>query len=320
MEKNSPTDFRDSEGFDVIGARCQLDTCSELDFLPFTCEFCGKQFCLAHAEPNQHSCPELSKSQGVLAVVCEVCKHTIRWVDGEQTKEDAIASHKTDCKAPPTATAKERCPVKGCKELLGLINSTVCNRCKLKVCLAHRFEDAHQCGESRSQWLSKMSASTSTKSTGEGCLQRLGGDGSLGGTPAEQIGSTGGTSLSSAGAAAAARATSLQQSTTSSKSSSSLALLQKVTMLRKALGGTPDQQSCCLQTLHRLLTNVVGDPSNPKFRTLKKENKTIQTKIVNVPGGVALLQALGFEDTGETYELPTGKPGSFGSELLRVLS
>jgi hypothetical protein len=40
---------------------------------------------------------------------------------------------------------KPRCPVKGCKERLNLVNTHTCKHCSTAVCMSHRFPDDHSC-------------------------------------------------------------------------------------------------------------------------------------------------------------------------------
>merc|ERR1712151_345421 len=52
----------------------------------------------------------------------------------------------TECKDPGGGAArKERCPARGCKEVLTASGSVRCPTCNRRVCLKHRFEDTHDC-------------------------------------------------------------------------------------------------------------------------------------------------------------------------------
>jgi hypothetical protein len=64
-----------------------------------------------------------------------------------------------------------------------------------------------------------------------------------------------------------------------------------------------------LQTLQRLLMNIVADPSEPKFRRVRKSNPTISRLVVGVPGAIDVLRAAGFVEEGaEHLVLPQGNP------------
>lgn len=43
-----------------------------------------------------------------------------------------------------------------------------------------------------------------------------------------------------------------------------------------------------------LLENVLSQPKNPKFRTIRLDNKTIREKLLSLPGCERLLDAIGF--------------------------
>lgn len=66
-----------------------------------------------------------------------------------------------------------------------------------------------------------------------------------------------------------------------------------------------------LETLQKILGNVVANPTDPKFRTLKADNKMVRERVVSAPGGRAMLLAAGFENRNvgelarpELYVLP----------------
>ncbi|KAH9261120.1 hypothetical protein BASA81_000824 [Batrachochytrium salamandrivorans] len=52
----------------------------------------------------------------------------------------------------------------------------------------------------------------------------------------------------------------------------------------------------CVQTIAKLLSNIMQQPDEPKFRKINLSNDKIKEKIVNVNGGVVLLKAAGFEE------------------------
>jgi len=74
--------------------------------------------------------------------------------------------------------------------------------------------------------------------------------------------------------------------------------------LRKSLGGAVEQQEMCLQTLRKLFSNVAKEPGESKFRQVRRENKAIKEKILDVPGGEDFMKALGFQENGGVLELP----------------
>jgi hypothetical protein len=54
-------------------------------------------------------------------------------------------------------------------------------------------------------------------------------------------------------------------------------------------------------TLNKILGNIVQNPTEAKFRNLKKDNKTISEKILRSGAATSLLLAVGFDDTGAAY-------------------
>jgi hypothetical protein len=51
-----------------------------------------------------------------------------------------------------------------------------------------------------------------------------------------------------------------------------------------------------IETVVRILSNIISNPTEAKFRRLNMTNKVLQSKLVNLPGGVQLLLALGFKE------------------------
>ncbi|MEW5298946.1 MAG: hypothetical protein WDW38_004866 [Sanguina aurantia] len=57
---------------------------------------------------------------------------------------------------------------------------------------------------------------------------------------------------------------------------------------------TSPHAAASLQTLARIINNVLASPHEPKFRTMRLGNAKIQETVVAVPGAVEFLQAAGF--------------------------
>lgn len=60
-----------------------------------------------------------------------------------------------------------------------------------------------------------------------------------------------------------------------------------------------DAARVCLSTLLKLVGNVLANPSEPKYRSVKADNKAIKEKIIGCAGGKAMLLAAGFEHHAE---------------------
>lgn len=67
-----------------------------------------------------------------------------------------------------------------------------------------------------------------------------------------------------------------------------------------------DQKEGAIVLLLKLLRNIDTNPSEAKYRRLKKTNKTLTQKVFSVPGCMELLIAAGFDDEGEELVLPEG--------------
>eukprot|EP00450_Noctiluca_scintillans_P005268 CAMPEP_0194487180 /NCGR_PEP_ID=MMETSP0253-20130528/7553_1 /TAXON_ID=2966 /ORGANISM="Noctiluca scintillans" /LENGTH=193 /DNA_ID=CAMNT_0039327365 /DNA_START=22 /DNA_END=603 /DNA_ORIENTATION=+ len=129
-------------GVDVRnGVHCSLPSCREFDFLPFTCDACGKDYCKDHIGYTCHGCQEESRS--VQVVICPLCNQSLRVTSVEDPNTVWEAHFASGCKQVPKKT--HRCPVVGCKEQLGSSNRFDCQRCGQTVCLKHRYEDDHAC-------------------------------------------------------------------------------------------------------------------------------------------------------------------------------
>lgn len=55
-----------------------------------------------------------------------------------------------------------------------------------------------------------------------------------------------------------------------------------------------------LEILYKLISNIVKDPYEMKFRSLKKSNNLIQKNIMQQPACLEYMKAIGFQDCGET--------------------
>lgn len=301
-EQRSPTDFLDSEGYSIVGGRCSLDTCQERDFLPFTCDYCQGSFCAAHLQAAAHGCSQAPvSSRGVLAAVCPACEETLRWVDGESSEEAAMLAHQAVCRGKPQQPPRPLCPVEGCKQVLRASNSVVCSRCRLKVCMAHRYQDDHNCGKLKSRWLEQVAATSATATPAAASGAPAGAGVVAAPAAAASGGRAGGgarTAASDAPAAAAAAEARIAAMDVAK------AMRRRAEQLRGALAGTAEANEACTRTVRRLFENAAAAPDDPKLRVVRRDNKAIRTKILDVPAGEALLVRLGFESRGETFELP----------------
>ncbi|OLP94997.1 Zinc finger AN1 domain-containing stress-associated protein 17 [Symbiodinium microadriaticum] len=318
-EPAASTDFRDADGYDLVGACCSLESCGLRDFLPFTCPHCSRNFCQDHVAPAKHDCGQATQSQGMVAALCLHCGATVKWEDAASSEQEAMTEHLKVCKPLPQ-TARETCPAKGCKTKLNTMNSVVCPECKAKVCLKHRFED-------HAYVASKELHVTSQKALPNRAAQNWGSGVTGSRVAAPQH--AGEAKLSyNRSLSKSAREFELKLRVVESKRLVPEAPASKLLELRRALGNSEEAaderpgfacRPCAAR--RKLLSNVAADPRNPKFRNVKRENKAIQEKILRVPGGEELMRAIGFEDAGEMLSLPeTVAPKRIEAILQLILS
>eukprot|EP00933_Yihiella_yeosuensis_P053616 TRINITY_DN51890_c0_g1_i1.p1 TRINITY_DN51890_c0_g1~~TRINITY_DN51890_c0_g1_i1.p1 ORF type:complete len:193 (+),score=22.71 TRINITY_DN51890_c0_g1_i1:69-581(+) len=165
--------------FSDCGKHCEDPYCRQQDLLPLQCNACGKTYCSNHFSYEAHSCPKGRKETDKRVIVCPLCQEAIPLPFGEDENEVWERHFSTTCRPKTTAaTGPPRCPVRGCKEKLTFSNSCTCDKCKLKVCLKHRYEEDHECRPSSNCRTSARRASESRTSSGflaqaSGQLRRL---------------------------------------------------------------------------------------------------------------------------------------------------
>ncbi|TYZ69274.1 hypothetical protein PybrP1_007069 [[Pythium] brassicae (nom. inval.)] len=134
-----------------IGLHCSVGACSQVDFLPFTCDCCHSVFCLAHRTYDAHECPQAgSKDRRVID--CPLCGNLLHWtteqdvnVVWERHVQGGECAPKSGASGKPKKPKKPRCGADGCRELLTASNQFQCAKCRQNVCLKHRFESDHDC-------------------------------------------------------------------------------------------------------------------------------------------------------------------------------
>lgn len=129
--------------FSDIGSNCFLKTCKERDFLPFECEYCKEKFCLTHRTPESHECQVgVRLQQRVSTTKCPKCSKVLR-VPPLGNPESVLFDHSLN-KCHPEVDSLI-CAALNCRIQIKPSNSITCSTCRKKVCLKHRYEDAHQC-------------------------------------------------------------------------------------------------------------------------------------------------------------------------------
>ena len=56
-----------------------------------------------------------------------------------------------------------------------------------------------------------------------------------------------------------------------------------------------------LSTVYKIISNIIKNPHEEKYRKIKSSNNLIQKKIVSIPGALNVLLATGFAPSGEDY-------------------
>lgn len=59
---------------------------------------------------------------------------------------------------------------------------------------------------------------------------------------------------------------------------------------------SPEEIDAVGRILEKIANNILKNPSDLKYRTLLKENKTIKNKILSAKGGVDCLKLMGFQE------------------------
>ncbi|KAA8901769.1 hypothetical protein FN846DRAFT_106733 [Sphaerosporella brunnea] len=113
-----------------IGAHCDIDTCKQLDFLPFVCESCKGTFCLDHRTETAHS-----------------CKKAGSWLSSLRPKAAPSSGAAAPATNPRRSLLAAPCAAPKCKTTINTPTQpgVKCVGCWKQYCLSHRLQDAHDC-------------------------------------------------------------------------------------------------------------------------------------------------------------------------------
>lgn len=141
---------------DVRGsAKCGVQGCATVDFLPFVCDGCQGRYCVEHRRCEQHSCAR-PVSVDRVKLSCPLCLQLVPCPPGSDPNA-AVDSHisrgcqTTAAAAGAGASAFARgaaaCALAGCRESRGGAAAVAvpCGRCRKTFCLKHRLERDHNC-------------------------------------------------------------------------------------------------------------------------------------------------------------------------------
>ncbi|TKY53340.1 Zinc finger AN1 and C2H2 domain-containing stress-associated protein 11 [Spatholobus suberectus] len=132
--------------FPDLGKHCAVSDCKQIDFLPFTCDRCDQVYCLEHRSYIKHQCTKADKLD-VTVVICPLCAKGVRLVPDQDPNITWENHVNTECDPSnyEKVTKKKKCPVPGCREILGFSNTIKCRDCTVDHCLKHRFGPDHKC-------------------------------------------------------------------------------------------------------------------------------------------------------------------------------
>ncbi|KAF9899782.1 zinc finger, AN1-type domain [Lobosporangium transversale] len=132
-----------------IGKHCSDLNCAQLDFLPFTCQYCKQIFCQDHWKLETHTCPnkDAATQQDQRVPICPLCDKPVPIKKGEDPNVRMEQHISAGCPEPATTTSKpiytNSCNAKGCKNRSAI--PIICQKCRRNFCLKHRLEDDHAC-------------------------------------------------------------------------------------------------------------------------------------------------------------------------------
>lgn len=142
-----------------LGARCALPSCGHVDYLPYTCGSCNRQFCERHRFPSVHNCAAAA-AQHQHVPTCPICQSAVP--AGPDGDLDAAMSHHIDLGCPKRPRAFPECALSGCK--VRDPAATRCRACGLVYCVAHCVEVNHNCHASAPAGGSTLTANAANDS------------------------------------------------------------------------------------------------------------------------------------------------------------
>eukprot|EP00284_Hemiselmis_tepida_P011248 CAMPEP_0174916046 /NCGR_PEP_ID=MMETSP1355-20121228/1529_1 /TAXON_ID=464990 /ORGANISM="Hemiselmis tepida, Strain CCMP443" /LENGTH=145 /DNA_ID=CAMNT_0016161009 /DNA_START=114 /DNA_END=548 /DNA_ORIENTATION=+ len=129
--------------FPELANACSFRGCPEKnDFLPFTCDGCGKKFCLDHHRHEQHGCSVPPRTDKY-APTCPLCMQAVTIMPGQDANQVIDQHIRAGCPKSGVQTRKNKCNFAGCRETEFV--PIACKLCKKQFCLKHRFETDHSC-------------------------------------------------------------------------------------------------------------------------------------------------------------------------------
>ena len=94
-------------------------------------------------------------------------------------------------------------------------------------------------------------------------------------------------------------------------------------LLKNIVTKRPNEYKSAFGILTKLLNNILEKPEEPKFRTVKKSNFVISTRLLNIPEMIEVLEILGYEPgTGEKEDCYVYEGNCFDSlkDCLEIMN
>ena len=133
--------------FQSLKTHCSEPYCNMLTYVPIQCSDCKNYFCQKHINSDQHKC---KNSTNIKSFTCPRCSQLIKYNESDDVNAIFYSHETTECQAelmgiviPPDNP--DRCPVKGCKNVLNPVTEYKCTKCNKRCCMAHRFPNQHFC-------------------------------------------------------------------------------------------------------------------------------------------------------------------------------
>jgi predicted nucleic acid binding AN1-type Zn finger protein len=153
--------------FEHIGRHCSLPSCNQKDFLPFKCDYCKRDYCLAHRSFDGHGC-DGALSRDMTTVECPLCKKSVKFDKTQDPNLIWEEHYLHGCPHEAPQNIKQHCGKASCRNVLGPSNTFSCTKCHMKVCISHRLPEDHNCSSlgtnSRQKFLENLENKTATTS------------------------------------------------------------------------------------------------------------------------------------------------------------
>ncbi|KAG9315708.1 hypothetical protein JVU11DRAFT_3355 [Chiua virens] len=151
----------------AVGQQCSESSCLLVDFLPFKCQHCSKNFCGDHFLVAAHHCPQYDESKhNRVAPGCPLCNTPVAIPPGEDPNIRMERHINTECSVMTGKSGRTRsqplCARGKCGKVL--YAPIACNACKKQYCPQHRFPKDHSCSSLASTTASTSSTSRTTSS------------------------------------------------------------------------------------------------------------------------------------------------------------